>query len=422
MNYRLTKLPNGLRLLTVPQKEALSFSLLVLVSAGAKNEEKSFSGISHFLEHLGFKGTTNHPSSLELASEFDSLGANKNAFTGHDFTGYYVTAIPEKAEPATELLADLYLNPLYPEEEIKKEKGVILEEIKMYEDKPSSFVWDVFAELAYGDTPAGRTVLGDRETVKNLTRADLLAFRKKYYLASATTIIAVGNFNEEKMIKSIEEKFASFNGGASHPWPLMIDDQTEARRQLSPRSIKQSHLVLGFKTVNSFSDKNYGLTVLAAVLGGGMSSRLFQKVREDLGAAYYIGAGQNDNVDHGFLSIYCGADALRVKEVLEAITVELDRLKTELVGEAELARVKDGLVGNLFLGLETPSDQTFFYGEQLLLEKEILSPKEYAEKIRAVTSEEVRSLAQEFLCDRGLNLAVVGPNEADADFLNKFSV
>jgi len=422
MNYRLTKLPNGLRLLTVPQKEALSFSLLVLVSAGAKNEEKNFSGISHFLEHLGFKGTINHPSSLELASEFDTLGANKNAFTGHDFTGYYVTAIPEKAEPATELLAELYLSPLYPEEEIRKEKGVILEEIKMYEDKPSSFVWDVFAELAYGDTPAGRTVLGDRETVKNFSRADLLAFRKKYYLASATTIVAVGNFDEGKMINSIEQKFASFNGGASHPWPLMIDGQTEARSQLAVRPINQSHLVLGFKTVNSFSDKNYGLTVLSAVLGGGMSSRLFQKVREDLGAAYYIGANQNDNIDHGFLSIYCGIDASRIKEVLEAIATELSRLKTELVEETELARVKDGLIGNLLLGLETPSDQTFFYGEQLLLEKEILSPQEYAKKIRAVTAEELQALAQDFFVNKGLNLAVVGPNEADTDFLNKFSV
>ncbi len=422
MNNRLTKFPNGLRLLTVPQAEALSFSLLVLVSAGAKNEDKSQSGISHFLEHLGFKGTTNRPSSLELASEFDILGANKNACTSHDFTGYYVTAIPEKAERATELLADLYLNPLYPEEEIKKEKGVVLEEIKMYEDKPSSLVWDVFSGLAYGDTPAGRTVLGERETVKNLTREDLLAFRKKYYLASGTIIVAVGNFDEVKMIESIGEKFAKFNGGASHPWPPMIDEQAEARSKLIVRPINQSHLVLGFKTVNSFSDKNFGLTVLSAVLGGGMSSRLFQKVREDLGAAYYIGATQDSHVDHGFFSVYGGVDSGRIKEVLEAILVEINKLKNELVSETELSRVKDGLIGSLFLGLETPSDQTFFYGEQALLEKEILNPKEYAEKIRQITAEDLRDLAQEFFCNKGLNLAVIGPNEADTDFLNKFSV
>jgi len=409
MEYRKRELKNGVKLVTVPQASALSVSILVLVDAGAKNEDKKIAGISHFIEHLGFKGTLNRPSSLDLASEFDALGANYNAFTSHDFTGYYVTVIPEKAEVAAELLADLYLNPLYPEEEIKKEKGVVLEEIKMYEDKPSSFVWDVFAETAYGDTPAGKTVLGDSETVASLTREDLLAYRQKHYLAHATTIVVVGNFAEAKLTKILENKFAGFNGGAAHPWPPMIDGQVEANYQLAVRPSKQAHLVLGFKSANMFDDKTYALDVLAAILGGGMSSRLFQKVRGELGAAYYIGASQNEHIDHGYLAIYAGIDAKRINEVLSVIGAELKLLKDELVSETELNRVKDGLVGNLFLGLETPSDQTYFYGEQVALGKEVLTPSAYADKIRAITASELKDLANEIFVDSRLNLAIVGP-------------
>lgn len=416
------ELANGVKLITVPQTGALSVSILVLVDAGAKNEDKKLAGISHFLEHMGFKGTGLRPSSMALASEFDALGANYNAFTSHDFTGYYVTVIPEKAEVATDLLADLYLNPLYPEEDIKKEKGVVLEEIKMYEDKPSSFVWDVFAELAYGDTPAGRTVLGERETVSGLTREDLIAYRKKNYLAHATTIVVVGNFAEDKLTKILQDKFSNFNGGAAHPWPPMIDGQTEAKYQLATRPIKQAHIVLGFKSVNIFDEKNYALNVLSAVLGGGMSSRLFQKVRDELGAAYYIGTSQNAHVDHGYLAVYLGTDSVRVKEVVLAIRDELIKLKNELVSETELNRVKDGLIGGIFLGLETPSDQTFFYGEQVVLGKEVLTPEQYADRIRKVTAEELQTLAKEIFVSEKLNLAIVGPEMDMTEIFNSIEV
>ncbi|MCX5656619.1 MAG: pitrilysin family protein, partial [Candidatus Omnitrophica bacterium] len=181
MTYRLTKLANGARILTVPQPTALSFSVMALADAGAKNEDEKNSGISHFLEHMGFKGTERRPKQIDLSSELDALGASFNAFTGHDSTAYYVTVVPDKAERAVDLLSDMYLHSIFPEEEIGKEQGVIIEEIKLYEDKPSSFVWDVFSKLAYDGTPAGRLVIGERETVSALTRDDLLAYRAKHY-------------------------------------------------------------------------------------------------------------------------------------------------------------------------------------------------------------------------------------------------
>jgi len=394
----------------VPQPEALSVSIMALADAGAKNEDSKISGISHFLEHMGFKGTERRPKSIDLSSELDTLGASYNAFTCHNSTAYYVTVIPDKIEKAVDLLADLYLHPIYPDEEIKKERGVIIEEIKLYEDQPHSFVWDIFSKLAYAGTRAGQLVIGERATVSAITRSDLLAYRAKYYLAGATTLIAVGNFAEEEMIKLLSGEFGSLPAGVKGVCSAIIETQNEPRIELAKRPIEQSHLVLGFKSVNLFDNKVYPLTVLANVLGGGMSSRLFQKVREELGAAYYIGASQNSHLDHGFLAIYSGVDAPRLKLVIETIMAEIKKIKEEIIPSQELNRVKDRLIGNLFLGLETPSAQTYFYGEQALLRKEILSPQQSAEKIRAVTAEELKELANEIFQPNRLNLAIVGPD------------
>lgn len=410
MSYRLTKLYNGVTLLTVPQPGALSVSVMALVDAGAKDEEAKTSGISHFLEHMGFKGTTKRPSSMILSSEMEALGANYNASTGHDVTAYYVTVIPERAKEALDLISDLYLNPLCLPEEVEKEKGVIIEEIKLYEDNPTSFVWDVFSQLAYSGTPAGRLIIGKRETVSSFSREDILNYRAKHYLAGATTIIAVGNFDEEKMILALSEKFGSLPAGEKKECSPVQELQTEPRIELVKRPIDQSHFVLGFKSATLFDDKIYPLTVLASVLGGGMSSRLFQKVREELGAAYYLGASQQSHLDHGFLSVHAGVDSGRLSMALQATVAELKKIKEEIIPEEELNRVKDHLIGRLFLGLETPSDQTYFYGEQVLLRRGILSPQQYADKIRAVTAAELQALAQEIFCSERLNLAIVGPD------------
>ncbi|MFA6253846.1 MAG: pitrilysin family protein [Candidatus Paceibacterota bacterium] len=410
MSCRLTKLKNGVTILTVPQPEALSVSVMILADAGSKDENEKNSGISHFLEHMGFKGTVRRPRTMDLSSEFDALGASYNAFTVHDSTAYYVTVIPDKIEPAVDLLADMYLHSTYPEEELSKERGVIIEEIKLYEDQPTSFVWDVFSKLAYAGTSAGRLIIGDRETVSNITRENLLAYRDKHYSATATIVIVVGNFDEESMVKLLSEKFSSLLTGEKKNIKAVTEDQAEPRIELSVRPIEQSHIVLGFKSVSLFDDRFYPLTVLASVLGGGMSSRLFQKIREELGAAYYIGAGQFSHMDHGYLAVYSGVDAPKLNLVVGAIMDEIKKIKTEIISEAELRRVKDRLVGNLFLGLETPSDQTYFYGEQAILREEILSLKQYVEKIRAVTAEELKTLAEEIFQPAHLSLAIVGPD------------
>lgn len=409
MSYRLTKLANGATILTVPQPEALSVSVMALANAGAKNEDEKISGISHFLEHMGFKGTERRPRSIDLSSELDTLGANYNAFTCHDSTAYYVTVIPDKAEKAVDLLADIYLHSKLAKEELEKERGVIIEEIKLYEDQPMSFVWEVFSKLAYAGTRAGQLIIGNRGVISTLTSEDLLAYRAKHYTAEATTIIAVGNFDEDKMIELLSSKFSSLPVGAKGDFSVVVNDQIDSRVEFFKRPIEQSHFVLGFKSVDLADDRAHAFTVLATVLGGGMSSRLWQKVREELGATYYLKASQESSLDHGFLYIQSGVDSPRLKLVIETILAEIKKIKTELISIEELNRVKDYLIGNLFLGLETPSAQTYFYGEQVLVGKEILSPQQLAEKIRAVTAEELKILANEIFKPERLNLAIVGP-------------
>ena len=394
----------------MPQPEALSVSVMVLANAGAKNEDDKNSGISHFSEHMGFKGTERRPKSIDLSSEFDAIGAHFNAFTCHDSTAYHLTVIPAKVELAVDLLSDMYLHSTLAKDEIKKERGVIIEEIKLYEDRPTSFVWEVFAKLAYAGTPAGRLVLGERETVSALTREDIVAYRAKHYSAQETIIIVVGNFVEDRMIKLASEKFSSLPTGEKTLTQIVTEDQTEPRIKLVPRPIEQSHFVLGFKSASLADEKIYPLTVLACILGGGMSSRLFQKVREDLGLAYYVGADQNSSLDHGFWTVSAGVEASKLNLALEAVVTEIKKIKTETVPAEELNRVKDHLVGGLFLGLERPADQTYFYGEQMLEPKEILTPQQLAEKIRAVTAEELKVLANEILQADRLSLAIVGPD------------
>lgn len=411
MKFRRTIFKNGLRVITAPLKDSLSVNVMVMVNAGGKDENKDNNGISHFLEHMCFKGTKKRPTSLKLSSEFDSLGASSNALTSHDWTGYYATVTPEHAAKAVELVADLYLNPIYAEAEIKKEKGVVKEEIKLYEDKPTSHVWEVFTQICFGDTPPGWSVLGTNKVINQLSKQDLIKYRKRHYFANKTLVLVAGNFNEAKMLKLLSKYFSRLPrrevGEKREP---VVVEQKVPQVKTSYRKIDQTHLVLGFRTVDIYAEENYALMVLAAVLGGGMSSRLFQSIREKMGAAYYVGAAQNSYADHGYLALYAGVDSNKIKEVIKTMLSECSRLKTRLVSAKELKRVKDSMLGNLYLNLETPSDLAYFYGEQEILDKPVLTPDELGQRIKRIKAEEIREIARRYFTADRLNLALVGPH------------
>lgn len=402
-------LRNGLRVLLVPQPANLAATVLILVEAGSEYETKRVNGVSHFLEHLMFKGTTNRPKPGAIAHELAALGAQSNAFTDQEYTGYWAKAQAEKLPKILDIISDLYLNPLFNAEEIEKERGVIIQEINMYEDDLPAKAQRIFGALMYGDQPAGWDVGGEKEIIHKLKRDDFVSYRHTRYVMPGTIVIVAGKFDEKATLAQIQKSF-----GALPRRPVIAKKKT-VERQSAPRvkvhfkKSDQAHIVMGFRAFDIFDERRFVLRVLGDVLGGGMSSRLFMRVREELGAAYYIGAGADLALDHGLLGISAGVDHAKTQIVIKAILKECARLRDELVPAKELQKSKDHMLGNLILGLETSDDLASFYGGQEIITRTIMSPKALTEKIKKVTAEEVRAVARLVIKKKGLNLAIVGP-------------
>lgn len=402
-------LANGLRVVLGPAPEATSVTVLIMVAAGSKYETKAQSGLSHFLEHMCFKGTTRRPTPLQIASELDSLGAAYNAFTAQEYTGYFATVAPPHLEQVIDIIADMYLRPTFPAEEIEKEKGVIVEEINMYEDMPQHQAQDLFQSLLYGDQPAGWNIAGTKETVRSLRREDFLNYRSRHYLPQATVCVVTGNVSPTELLPKLERQFSTLAQGDKGLKLPVQERQAAPQLKQKEKISDQTHLVLGFRSAGLSSPDEYALEVLAAALGGGMSSRLFRRIREELGAAYYVRAAQEAFTDHGYLAVSAGVTHALLLPVIRAVLEECRRVIDEPVPETELRRVKDSLIGHLYLGLETTSARANFFGFQELLKTELLSPDEIKAKIEQVTAAELQSLAGRTCRAASLNLALVGP-------------
>lgn len=402
-------LPNGLRLILIPEPQSLATTVMVSVETGSEYEAKEVNGISHFLEHMCFKGTANRPKYIDIVNELDGLGAKYNAFTGEENTNYYAKARNDDFEKALDVVADLYLNPTLPQEEIEKERGVIVGEINMYEDMPEWRVHEFFSELVYGDQPAGRSILGPKDIIRKLQRDDFLKYRGAHYLAPATVVTIAGGFNEEKATKLIERYFGTLGSGAKGEKPRVIEAQDKPRELIHFKEVDQTHVIMGFRAFDIHDERRFALTLLMDILGGGMGSRLFQVVREELGAAYYVRASADLYSDHGLAAMSAGVHHEKLPEVITASLKEFGRLKEELVVPIDLARAKEHVTGGLFLSLETSDALAGFYAGQELMKMPLLSPQEIASKLQAVTAEDIRALAREFFTNGRLNLALIGP-------------
>lgn len=402
-------LPSGLRIILVPQHQSLATTVMVLVEAGSKYETKNINGISHFLEHLCFKGTTKRPSALAITSELDSLGASYNAFTGHEVTGYHAKVRAEKTHDILELVADLYLNPIFNEQELEKEKGVVIEELNMYEDTPMRKVGDLFMEAVYGNQPAGWDIGGTKEVIRSLKRAEVIKYRSAHYVAKATTVAVAGNFNEKKIFSEIKKLFSHIRAAKKSSKLPTLDTQKKPATLVKYKESDQSHLVVGFRAFDMYDPRRYTLEVLADILGGGMSSRLFQKIRDELGAAYYVRVGIDLLTDHGLLTVSAGLDNKRVEEVLRVILDEFKKLVEKPVSNEELVRAKNHLVGGLMIGLETSDELASFYGQQEVFHKKIVTPRTLVKAIEGVTAKEIQKLAKSIIRKDRLNLAMIGP-------------
>jgi predicted Zn-dependent peptidase len=409
MKYKKTVLDNGLRIITVPMKETQSAIGMVLVEAGSDYETQEINGLSHFLEHMCFKGTEKRDI-VEIKEELDGMGASSNAFTGNEYTGYYAKTHYKKINKVIDLVSDMYLNPTFPEKDIDIERGVIIEEINMYEDLPSVTVrWDVWAKLLYGDNPSGRTILGPKENIKSLQREDFVKYHKTHYVPGKTVVVLAGNIDQAKVLKQVKDTFGNIEKGKIVKKKKTKESQLKPELLLKNKKTDQTHLVLGFRAFNMYDKRNTALKVAATILGQGFSSRLFTKMRDELGMCYYAKAGLDTHADRGAFVVSTGVGNKRAEEAVEVIMEEFRKLRDDEILETELKKAKEFMVGHIATGLETSDELADFFGFQELMHDEILKPAEKIKRIKAVTVKDIQKVLKQIMKPEKLNLAMIGP-------------
>ncbi len=415
--YKKITLENGLRVILVPQPQSLTTTMLVLVEAGSKYETKEINGLSHFLEHMCFKGTEKRPRPIDIAVELDRIGGASNAFTSHEYTGYYAKAQRKHFPIVLDLVSDVYLHSTFDAQEIDKERGVIIEENNYRDEILPNKAAELFMELLYGDQPAGWGIGGKKEVIQRLSRDQFLAYRAAHYVPHATIVVVAGSFDESTILEEIKNIFSAIPSSEKGSKTPTREYQEQPAVMVKHKATDQTHLVMGVRAFDTFDTRRYALQVLVNVLGGGMSSRLFQRIREEMGAGYYVSANDDLYTDHGYLAVSAGVEHVKIESVITAVLEEFSRLVTTPVPSDELQKAKDHLMGGLVLHLETSEDLANYYGGQEVVERELLTPEEVSAKIQAVTVEEIMAVAQDIFKNEKLNLVVVGPFEDKERFL-----
>ncbi|OGH10460.1 MAG: hypothetical protein A2857_00095 [Candidatus Levybacteria bacterium RIFCSPHIGHO2_01_FULL_36_15] len=418
MKYQYSKLKNGLKVILVPIKEVGSATTMLLVGAGSRYENKNNNGISHFLEHMAFKGTKKRPTALEIASLIDGIGAESNAFTGKELTGYYIKSSSNHVELSLDILSDIISSSLLDKAEIDRERGVILEEINLYEDTPVRKIADIFERLLYGDTPMGWDIAGEKEIIKKATREDFVSYMSKLYSASNMVLIIAGSIDVESVLKKAEKYFSAFTGFKTKGFLNTKEEQTGASTLLKNKKTEQAHFALGVRTIGLLDEKDrYPLSVLSSILGGGMSSRLFHEVRERRGLAYYVRTIPESYIDRGYLATFAGVDPKRIDDAIKVVIDEYEKIKDKSsVKEEELKKAKEYLRGHFILDLEDTKSVASFYGSSEMLEKKIENPEDVIEKLNKVTLEEVNRVANKYLDKNRLNLGLIGDFQDESHF------
>jgi len=406
--FKKTTLKNGLRIITVPQKDTQAVTVLILSGTGSKYEKKEISGISHLLEHLLFKGTKKRPNQISIAEPLDRVGGMYNAFTGEDYTGYYAKVDYKHFDLALDVISDIYLNSKLDSKEIKKEKGVIIEEINMYYDNPMAYVQNLWQNILYGDQPAGWDIAGTKESVRAITRKQLQNYLNSQYNSKNTIICIAGNI-PDNVEKKVARAFAKINTNNAIKKAEVIEKQQKPECLIKHKNTDQTHFVLGVRGYNLSHPDRFVLELISLILGGMMSSRLFIRVREQLGLAYYVKSSVSSDPDTGFLVAQAGVDNARAEKAVKVILEEFKKLTKKKVSTEELKKVKDHYKGKMALMFEASDAQASFYGAQELLEKNILTPEQICGKINKVDQEDILRVSRDIFQNRKLNIALIGP-------------
>ncbi|MEE9555216.1 MAG: pitrilysin family protein [candidate division Zixibacteria bacterium] len=405
--YKRTVLPNGLRIITESIPYVRSVSLGLWLDVGSRDEPLSSLGISHFIEHMVFKGTrTRSPS--EIASHLESVGGVLNAFTGREQTCFYAKFLDEHLDKGVEILFDLINNPLFGSSDIEKEKKVILEEIRDIEDAPGELVHDLFAEAIFSDHPLGRPILGNKKTVMGLNRGKVLRFVGKHYRPANIIVAASGNLEHNRLVK-ITKKYADRNNNSPVSPNNRKKPKFKALRQVFRRNTNQTHICLGLPTKEFTNESRGAMLLLNSILGGGMSSRLFQHLREELGLVYTVFSFLDFFADNGIFGIYLGTEKTNAGRALGAIRHEIDRITENRLTDLELASAKEQLKGNLMLGLENTSNRMNRLAKHELLANRHITLDETVAGIDAVTADDVLKVAREVFLSNQFSAVTLGP-------------
>jgi predicted Zn-dependent peptidase len=413
--FEKTTLGNGIRVVTAPNPQVGSVSCFVMLAAGSRYETRESSGIAHFAEHMFFKGTERRPTARTISTEIDAIGGEFNAFTGKELTGYYVRCGSETRDVALDVLTDMLRNSRFDPDEIEKEKGVILEEMNVYLDTPQRYVGSVYDRLLYDDQPLGWDILGTRETIESATRETFTSYLDTWYRPERI-VVGIGGRIGDGLHERLEELLGDMEPGETGtPAPVEIPPNG-SQVLLHTKTSEQAHLVLGVRSYPIGHPDRYALQLLAVVLGGGMSSRLFTEVRERRGLGYYVHVGSAGYTDAGTLYASAGVDVARVDEAITTILGEIRKIAAEPVPTDELEKARGYAKGRFVLRLESPQG-TIQYGlRREVLEGEIEEPDELLRQLDLVTAEDVQRVARDLFEGKRLYLALVGPFDDPSHF------
>ncbi|MBI2020828.1 insulinase family protein [Candidatus Daviesbacteria bacterium] len=408
--HQINTLKNGLTLITVNLPHLDSVTTLVAVGAGSRYETKKINGISHFLEHMFFKGSRKYPTAEQIATLVDGIGAVNNAATDKEVTYYWIKSSSKHIELSSDILSSMIKESLLAEEEIGREKGVIVEELRMYRDNPARYVWELYERLQFGNQPLGWDIGGDEQTVTTLVRDDFITYMDSLYSPKNMALVFVGNLPKD-IEKVAQDNFLDLPKRSQYSFkPFRKLKQVKPKVNVFYKQTDQANLVLGVEGFDRYDKKRrYSARVLSVILGEGMSSRLFIQVRERRGFAYHVGASHGSYKDTGAFTVYAGLKLEKVYEGLEVIRAELERIIAEKITEDELKKAKEIIRGRIALQSESTNFLAEYFGTNFVLDREIETFDDYLKKIDAVTIAEVQNVAKELFQKQKYNLQVIGP-------------
>lgn len=408
MKYQKYKLKNGLRVILAPMQDTETVTVLVMTGVGSRYETKKENGLSHFLEHMMFKGTVKRPTAMDIAKELDGMGAEYNAFTGKEYTGYYAKVEKHHWETALDIVSDVFLNAKLEQEEIDREKGTIIQEINMYEDSPMRNIGNVFEEHLYGDQPLGWNIAGPKDNIKAFKRSDFLKYLKRGYVAENIVIGVAGKIEPKKVRKEIEKHFTHINTAKRPIFKKAKERQSKPEFFIQEKKTDQTHLLMGVRAFDCYHKDRYVLSVLATILGGGMSSRLFTEVRERRGLVYNISTSPDLYHDAGYLATQANTGHDTFFETVRIILQEYKKMATEKVGEEELKKAKEYIKGKIAMSFEGSDDVVEYLVGQEITRNKIVLPQEKMKAIDKVTADDVLRVAKDIFVNKKLNLTAIG--------------